>query len=254
MVKYLTITKDYLNTMDNYDNYTDHIRQLYNEMDEIWPTNDKLYLYTKSIIEKKVGKWINSYDSSYILNAGSGGTEYEVRGKVCHLDIAENKIRNKEDFIIGSIENIPIQDELFDFVICVGSVINYINNISAALEELTRTLKNGGFLILEYERTNTAELWFKKNHNDDCFFKVYQYNGAEHGIWLYSDKLINSLMFSNSMKLQKQYRFHSLSSVAARFNRKERTQFFLTKFDKIVYPFSYFMAHNRICLWKKSFS
>ncbi len=238
--------------MENYDDYTEHIRELYNEADEIWPSNDKLHLYTKSIIEKKLSQWLHSLDTSYILHAGSGGTEYNLRGKVCHLDIAENKIKGKKDFIIGSIENIPVKDETFDFVICVGSVINYISNISMALSELTRTLKNDGYLILEYERSNTAELMFTKNHNRDCFFKNYQYNGANHGIWLYSDKLINSIMLSNAMILKKQYRFHSLSSVAARFNGNNSLQLFLTKFDKIISPVSYYIAHNRISLWKKS--
>lgn len=240
-----------MNCNQNYDEYTEQIKDLYNNAEEIWPSNDKCHLYAKSIIEKKLFQWLHSNASSYILHAGSGGTEYDIKGNVCHLDIADKKICNKKDFIVGSIENIPVQNEVFDYVICVGSVINYVKNISKALNELSRVLKPNGSMILEYERSNSAELLFNKSHGADCFYKIYDYNNAEHGIWLYSDHLINTFMKANSMKLQKQYRFHTLSAVAERFCWKERTQLFLTKFDKILFPISYGLAHNRIGLWKK---
>ena len=240
--------------MRNLDNEQKRIKNLYNEVAEIWPKDDKWHLYTKSIIEKKLYKWLNSTPQTYILNAGSGGTEYKIEGRVCHLDIADKKISDKKEFIVSSIEDIPVKDNTFDIIICVGSVVNYIKNISKALNELNRVLKVGGRLILEYERANTAELLFNRHHKDDCFYQVYEFNGAKHGIWLYSDKLINAILKDElKMKLKKQYRFHSLSAIAEKNDLSINTQCKLTKFDKLIYPFSYWLAHNRITLWEKSF-
>ena len=239
--------------MENFTDNLDHIKDLYNKVEEIWPKDDKWHNYTKLIIEKTLYKWLDSNAQSYILNAGSGGTEYNINGRVCHLDVADKKISNKKDYIVSSIENIPVDNNIFDYIICVGSVINYTRNVSKSLNELYRVLKPGGKLILEYERANSAELLFNKHHKDDCFYQEYLYNDATHGIWLYSDKLINKILKDElKLILVKQFRFHSLSAVAERYNLSLKTQVSLTKFDKIIYPFSYWLAHNRITLWRKS--
>lgn len=238
--------------MENLDNEQKTVQALYNEVVEIWPKDDKWHLYTKSIIEKKLYKWTNTNSQTYILNAGSGGTEYNIEGRLCHLDIADKKISEKKEFIVSSIDEIPIEDNTFDLIICVGSVINYTKNILKALNELYRVLKVGGNLLLEYERANTAELLFNKHHKDDCFHQVYEFNGAKHGIWLYSDKLVNAILKDDlKMKLQKQYRFHTLSAIAEKYNFSINTQCRLTKFDNILYPISYWLAHNRITYWIK---
>lgn len=214
---------------------TDEIKKMYNKVEEIWPKDDKWHNYIKFIIESKLYKWIDSKPQSYILNAGSGGTEYDILGRVCHLDIADEKISKKKDFIVSSIENIPIENNTFDYIICVGSVINYSRNISKVLNELVRVLKPGGKLILEYERANSAELLFNKHHKDDCFYQEYLFNGATHGIWLYSDKLIDKILKDSlNLKLKKQFRFHSLSAVAEKYNWSLKAQCFLTKFDKCI--------------------
>ena len=232
---------------------TERIRALYNEAEQIWPKDDLWHLYVKKIINKYILKWCKSSSEDYILNAGSGGTDYEIKGMVCHLDIADKKILNKSDYAVGSIEDIPKQDNTFDYLICVGSVINYVHNIGKALSEFGRVLKPNGKLILEYERSNTAELLFTKEHGIDCCFQKYMYNGQNHGIWLYSDKLINSIMHVNNFELIKQYRFHSLSALGEKIKFSLGTQCRLTKLDKIIYPLSYNFAHNRISLWQKSF-
>ena len=234
-----------------FDDETEHVRKLYNDAEQIWPHDDPWHLYVKKIINKYVIKWCNSSSKDYILNAGSGGTDYEIEGNICHLDIADKKISNKSDYLIGSIEDIPIEDNTFDYIICVGSVINYIHNISKALSEFRRVLKINGKLILEYERSNTAELLFTKQHGIDCCFQNYFYNGQNHGIWLYSDKLINSIMHINNFELVKQFRFHSLSTLGKKIKFSLESQCRLTNLDKIIYPLSYNIAHNRISLWQK---
>ena len=102
------------------------IRELYNESNCVWPSDDLWHSYTKTVIESKVYSWIASSTSDLILNAGSGGTEYNIPGTMVHLDIAEKKIKTLPKYIIGSVEDIPSPDNIYDYVICVGSVLNYV--------------------------------------------------------------------------------------------------------------------------------
>lgn len=235
-----------------FDEETEHVRNLYNDAEQVWPYNDPWHLYVKNTINKYILKWCDSKSTNYILNAGSGGTDYEIQGEICHLDIADKKISNKNINVVGTIEDIPLEDNSFDYIICVGSVINYIHNIGKAISEFKRVLKPKGKLILEYERSNTAELLFTKQHGIDCHYQKYFYNGQIHGLWLYSDKLINQIMAVNGFKRTKQFRFHTLSALGEKMKLSLKTQCRLTKLDNLIYPFSYNLAHNRISLWQKS--
>lgn len=236
-----------------FDENTEHIRLLYNDAEQIWPQDDPWHLYVKKIITKYVLKWCKSFSDNYILNAGSGGTDYDIKGEICHLDIADKKISDKKNYVVGTIEDIPLEDNSFDYIICVGSVINYINNIGKVISEFNRVLKKKGRLILEYERSNTAELLFNKQHGAQCYFQKYKYNGQSHGLWLYSDKLINKIMDVNGFIRDKQFRFHALSALGEKMHLSLKSQCRLAKLDKIVYPISYNFAHNRISLWQKLF-
>lgn len=232
------------------DPHQEATRELYNNMDCIWRKSDFWHYYTKTQIDKFIYKVLKSKADSKILNAGSGGTEYSLLGTFTHLDIAERRIEDKKNYIIASIENLPLPDCGFDYVICVGSVINY-TSACLSIKELCRVLKPGGKLILEYERSNSAELLFTKQHNKDCVDKKYMYNDAEHNIILYSDKLINKLLDDSGMKIIKQRRFHILSSVGERLHHKNSAKMAINT-DSIMQLLSYYLAHNRILYAQKS--
>lgn len=69
----------------------EEIATFYNKVEEIWPSNEPWYKYTKAQIEKFVHKNAFKYHD-YVLNAGSGGYDYNLNCKMHHVDIAAEKI------------------------------------------------------------------------------------------------------------------------------------------------------------------
>ncbi|MCA1820036.1 MAG: class I SAM-dependent methyltransferase [Halobacteriales archaeon] len=57
----------------------------------------------------------------------------------------------------GDVLALPFPDGSFDFVLCVGSVINHCQTPAAGLAELGRVLRPGGFLMLDLENQETFE-------------------------------------------------------------------------------------------------
>ena len=143
--------------MDQQSKVTEAAKQNYEESTP-WPEHDPWHDQTHTAIQKQVEQWLAKYTSAgmQILNAGSGGTEYKTPGDIIHMDIVERYISKFERYLVGSIENIPLPDSSIDGIICVGSVINY-TDAQQSIAEFSRTLRAGGFLILEYERSNSAE-------------------------------------------------------------------------------------------------
>ena len=83
--------------MNNSPLNKEEIAQMYNEMHEIWPDDDKWYSYTHNCIVKYINsqkELMNLSDESLILNLGSGGNEYNINGIHYHVDIAEEKIKH----------------------------------------------------------------------------------------------------------------------------------------------------------------
>lgn len=137
-----------------------------------WPEHDPWHAQTHAAIQRQVEQWLAKYASGgmQILNAGSGGTEYKTSGDIIHMDIVERYVSKFERRLVGSIENIPLPDASIDGIICVGSVINY-TDAQQSIAEFSRTLRAGGFLILEYERNvQTVQSSFgHQNIRSTCF-------------------------------------------------------------------------------------
>lgn len=236
---------------NTYSKHTEEIKNLYNSVKTTWPQQDEWHQHTRKMIESHLYSWLSTTPNSTILNAGSGGTIYSIPGTVTHLDIAANLIQHLPNHVVGSVEDMPFADESFDVVICVGSVLNYVP-LFPALFELFRVLKPGGLLLLEFERSNSAELWFTKDYGKNCTYKTYFYNGQEHGLWLYSEKLIQGALETMGMVLKNAYRFHNVSSICNRFHCSMHRIIQATGLDSATQKMSYLSAHNCIfCFSKK---
>lgn len=85
------------------------VKDLYKSLDKVWPQNNKWYDYTQQIINSFIYQNMNLYlsDNSIYLNAGSGGTTYNLSGQCYHVDIAPNLIKNLPNSFVSSIENLP---------------------------------------------------------------------------------------------------------------------------------------------------
>ena len=228
-------------------------KELYSLLEKVWPENNRWYDYTKKSISKFIYKNLSTIlnkDSIY-LNAGSGGSNYELLGTCYHVDIASNLIKNFQHSYVCSIEKLPFCDNFFDAIICVGSVINYCDPYPSIIE-LARTLKPGGLLIIEFERSNTAELFGKRGYGKAASMQRYNYLGQVHTLWLYSESHIKQLLLHNHMRIIRIQRFHICSALANRLTGNEEASGKFCKYDYLFKPISYVSAHNAILLCIKN--
>lgn len=234
-------------------NDLENVRLLYNSANETWPINDAWHQYTSNYIYRKVSIFLDKFatDKSIILNAGSGDTRFQSKGIIYDCDIADKKLQNSPHPVIASIDNLPFADSFFDIIICVGSVLNYAD-LYSSLYEFTRVLKCNGLLLIEFERSLSAEFWFTQYYGKQIFSKKYHYNFQEHTLWLYSDKYVYSyLKKCQYTLLQKEY-FHGMSSIISRFLHNDQLSARWAHYDKYIIPALKYSAHNAMFLFRKN--
>ena len=221
---------------------------------EPWPNNDIWHSYTYNILHKYVQNCLDELHfnpNHIILNAGCGKTIYETSGTVIYMDIIEEYINMFKNYLVASIEKIPMQVNSVDCIICVGSVINYAD-VQKTISEFGRILKPGGILILEFERSNSAEFLFTKKYAKTIFTQKYEYNNQVHYLWMYNENFIIQLANYYKFKRKKRYRFHVLSSLLYRMGISEKKAAKYSKSDNFLQPCSRLFAHNEIIIFKKN--
>ena len=203
---------------------------------EPWPKRDIWHRYTFSAINQVVEQWLAKYahKGMKVLNAGSGGTEYKNCRHMIHL---------------GAV---GLPDASVDGIVCVGSVLNYAD-AQRTIQEFSRILKPGGFLILEFERSNSAEFLLTKKHGAYIFPQKYSYNQQTHVLWMYSEKHIRDLFCLYHLHIQKCKRVHVMSSLLDRLGFSQETSAPYSRIDQYVSFLSYPLAHNAIFLGIKKY-
>lgn len=234
------------------NNRLEHTRKLYNDCQSSWPEESRWHTYTHNHVTQVVTSYLKDRvtPQAVLLNAGSGETAYQIQGKVYDCDIAEGKLSKSENPIIASIEDLPCKDDFFDYIICVGSVINYCDAF-AAIGEMSRVLKPQGQLILEFERSESGEFLFTREYGRSVMQHTYQYNGQQHCLWLYSERYIKDILDCNHLQLIYRERFHAVSGALSRFFNDEKIASF-SKFDSFIPNIlSRYWAHNTIMICQK---
>ena len=220
---------------------------------EPWPDNDVWHHYTSDSIHKYVQNYLDKLlltTDNILLNAGCGKTSYVTSANVIYMDIIKEYIDAFENYLVASIEKIPLKENTIDCIICVGSVINYAD-LQKALSEFSRILKPNGILILEFERSNSAEFLGTKKYGQVIFKQKYHYNHQAHYLWMYNEKFVFQLANYYNFISIKKYRFHCISSLFFRFGLSEEKAAKYIKFDRVAQPFSYLIAHNEIIIFTK---
>lgn len=220
-----------------------------------WPNEDAWHAHTYASEKKIIECWLSKIatEKSLILNAGSGGMEYDTQGTIIHLDIIESYIKKYNHYIVGSVENIDLPDTSVDGVICVGSVLNYAD-AQRTISEFSRILKPSGFFIIEFERSNSAEFLATSNHGKALFSKDYYYNSQTHKLWLYNENHIRQILNFYDLKVCCCKRIHTLSALLYRFGLSEEKSAPFSRFDSVLQIFSYPFAHNVLLMGTKEFS
>lgn len=211
-------------------------KKFYNEQDNVWPEDSNWYKYTTKFISDFIYneyiKITKTNSTPVILNAGSGGSTYNISNEMWHTDIIEGKINHFKKHIVCNVENMPFEDNFFDLCICVGSVINYCDAINV-IKELLRCLKPSGKIILEFESSVTGELLFKKDFAKNIVLFNSIYLDGYHTQWLYNPKFIINIIKKFDVEIHEICKFHVLSSSLLAFFNEEKAYKF-SKYDYIV--------------------
>jgi len=219
--------------------FQQEIIQKYNQILEIWPYTDLWHQYTYRMIKEYLQneyhyRFSDEQKNCRILNAGSAGNSYSLpESHMIHIDIAEQKLLHLKNSIIGNIEAIPLDSNIFDLIICVGSVINYCDPMPV-FTEFFRLLKNQGILILEYENSKTLELICHKQYNKNIVFRKTFYDRKEEKIWYYSESYINRIADDHGFWVVRTKRFHILSSLILQFCGNGNVASRFSIFDRIL--------------------
>lgn len=121
---------------------------------------------------KKVVQLVQQHKAKKILDIATGTGDLAIMlaeidtDKIIGLDIssgmlevgkrkiAEKKLNNKIDMILGDSEKLPFEDGVFD-AITVGFGVRNFENLELGLSEIYRVLKpNGTFVVLETSQPN----------------------------------------------------------------------------------------------------
>ncbi len=228
------------------------LKEFYNNIEDVWDNNDFWHPYSKKIINTFLDR-LNFFDNSIVLNAGSGGNDYGIScKKMWHIDIADKKIENLENFIVASVEDIPFDDNSFDVIVCTGSVINYCDALKV-ISEFSRVLRPSGKLILEFESSWGFEYIGKSEYKKSAVITTLEYINEMHNQWLYSPSYIKSLLIEYGFSIVKKRQFHIISGIGSKIlSNKNAVR--LTKLDSLFRYIPYFRnrANNVIFLCEKS--
>lgn len=222
------------------------IAEKYNSMNEIWSIKDVWHWKTHLEIEKFISQKVINKQALFksILIAGSAGNSHLLpEEKIIHFDIAEEKIKNKSHFMVGSIEEIPFPSKSFDCVICVGSVVNYCDPI-LALRQFNLVTQSNGILILEFENSCTWELLGKNKFNKKVVFTNTFYHGENEKLWLFSENFIKYILVKNNYRILSLRRFHMVSPLIYRITKSEN---FAAKFFILDNIFRFIPFLRKLC-------
>ncbi|MDR1061885.1 MAG: class I SAM-dependent methyltransferase [Clostridiales bacterium] len=199
------------------------IKSRYSSLAEIWPEDDKWHSYThrftQGYLERAAAKMAVGA-ATKLLNVGSAGNEYGILAEHYHVDIVFDKIAALPRACEASAEALPFGDGVFDGCLCVGSVIDYCD-ASRALPEFSRVLRDGGFLIFDFEQTRTLQLLGTKDYGRDACVADTFYCGETERLRLYSPGYIRGLLDGAGLAVAHREYCHILSPLAYRLCRDE---------------------------------
>lgn len=213
------------------------IKYFYENADNVWQ-KDKWYNNSRILINRFI-KNTPLKANDYVLNAGSGGSTYNLENNMLHLDIASNKIDFFPNYLVGSIEKTPFNDNSFDVVICVGSVLNYVDAVQT-LSEISRLLKSGGKFILEFESSWGFEHLWTKSYKKSASIAALYYQGRKRNQWLYSPYYIENLLDNYGFDIVLKSSFHIISSLSYKILKNEDKAAKFDKFDSFFTKIPYF--------------
>ncbi|MEM3373892.1 MAG: class I SAM-dependent methyltransferase [Candidatus Woesearchaeota archaeon] len=147
-------------TINNKKN--DHLFMPLNHMDSVYNSKNPLVRFVHRNRLKKIVENLPKKNFMKILDAGCGEGHlilemYSINKKNIYygVDVTEVALKSaKKRVPFARIEkmdltNLKFEDNYFDIIVC-SEVLEHIYNYNKVIDELTRVLKKGGFLILTF--------------------------------------------------------------------------------------------------------
>ncbi|KLI24303.1 methyltransferase type 11 [Brachyspira hyodysenteriae] len=157
-------------------------KEHFNKQASIYDEKDTIY-YSKygKINCNYVSEYLKNIDYNKLLDIGCGTgylinmlKKYKATAEFYGLDLSEeminiSKSKNIKDaeFILGSANKLPFNDNTFDIVTCIQSFHHYPYP-DEAMKEVYRVLKKGGIYILSDTGVGGIAAWIDNN----ILFKV----------------------------------------------------------------------------------
>jgi len=143
------------------------IRTYFNQKATVW---DKTVAETDQSKLKRMASRLKIKPGESVLDVGSGTgvfIPYLQRhigetGKIIALDIADEMLKVSRcknfngniDYLCADVETLPIQNEIFNAVVCYCSFPHFQDKLGA-LREIKRVTKNGGFIFICHTSSRT---------------------------------------------------------------------------------------------------
>ena len=226
----------------------------YDSFPVVWPETDQWSSHTSAILDAVVHRFAFDPDQA-ILNAGCGGNDYGLGEKAVNwinLDISFQQCRNMRRAIVADVESIPLANDLFDVVLCIGAVLNYCDPYTA-LPELFRVAKPGARILIDFETTHSAELLFSTHWGKRVSVIERAYAGRPDKTFLFSEDHIRRVIESSGGRVVQTERYHTATAVWLRIAPKERIPGIVLSLDRFLsrVPLLNAVASNSICLCQK---
>ena len=214
----------------------EHARRLYSGMESPWPTSNRWSTHTHTSITTLIAKHVRPLlqPGHRILNVGSFGNSYGLQAALhVHTDIVLEPLLAAPQACVADAERLPFKDEIFDIVLCVGSVINYCS-AAEVVRQLARVTRPGGHIALEFETSDSFEFMFSGDFAKDVTVVETFYNGVLEKIRVYGRGYIEAALRTYELRPFSRETFHTVSPLAYRLLADEQAAAKYGLLDKLV--------------------
>lgn len=226
---------------------SNRVRSQYNSRPVIWAAEDLWHSHTHSCIHEAADRLTRplTLSSKRILNLGSGGNSYGIASH-CHvqLDLAERLLPRGGLSIVGNVEALPLASSSFDFILCVGAVLNYSDGV-AAVSEIARVLSPGGMLLLEFESSKSGEYIGRAEFGKAGALVTTTFQSGPEQLWLYNPSYIAGLLRAVGMQLVHDEGFHTFTALAFRIFQSETQAMNFARIDRL--PLARWLLRGLAC-------
>ena len=203
----------------------------------IQPKEKKWEQYSRARIEQFLHYWQESLvlgDSARVLNVGSGGETFGVRGVHTHLGVSGAHLEGVQRAVISRLEDIPLPNGYFDLCICVSPAINRSNHAESVLSEFSRTLRAGGHLILDYDQSRSFEFLGTGTFARDKSYPGQQDEDTSEARWVYSKAYMDALLRGCGFSIIYEEGYHCVSALMNRIIGNQQKAAAFAGMDRVV--------------------